>query len=286
MTMSQNDWNKLKAQYEQIHAPQELEERLRKVENEYQSKKHPNIFFLWGRRVAACICCVVIGIAVAANTSVAAAEALQNIPIIGDITKVVTFRHYHSGDSDIKTPHISGLGDKKVEEKLNQEFDKYADTLIVQYESDVKAMKNGGHEAITSSYKVLVDNNFQLTIAMDTLLQSGDSMEISRYYNVNKKSGKILKLGDLFRSGADYISPINSYISKEIQKNSQNYFTDEDGDGFKTIARNQNFYINKDGKLVIVFDEGSIAPACNGGSKFTIPTNEISNVLADKSLVH
>jgi len=286
MTTNQNNWDELKAQYEQIHAPQELEERLRKVENEYKSKRHPNAFFFWGARAAACICCAVIGITVAANTSVAAAEALQNIPIIGDITKVVTFRHYHSGDSDIKTPHISGLGDKKVEEKLNQEFDKYADTLIVQYESDVKAMENGGHEAITSSYKVLVDNSSQLTIAMDTLFQSGDSMEISRYYNIDKKSGRLLKLGDLFRSGANYAAPVNSYISEEIQKKSQDYFTDEDGDGFKTIAKDQNFYINKDGKLVIVFDEGSIAPACNGGSEFIIPTNVISNILADNRFVH
>lgn len=286
MTMNQNDWNKLKAQYEQIHAPQELEERLRKVENEYQSKRHPNVFFLWGRRVAVCICCAVIGLSIAANTSIAAAKAFEKIPIIGDITKVVTFRHYQSGDSDIKTPHIMGLGDKKVEEKLNQEFDKYADTLIAQYEADVKIMENGGHEAITSSYEVLVDNDSQLTISMNTLLQSGDSMEISRYYNVDKQSGKLLKLGDLFRNGANYITPINAYISKEIHKNSQDYFTDEDADGFTTIAKDQNFYINKDGKLIIVFDEGSIAPAYKGICEFTIPTKVISNVLADNSFVH
>lgn len=286
MTMNQNDWDQLKVEYEQIHAPQELEERLRKVENEYQSRRHPNAFFLWGGRVAACICCAVIGISVAANTSAAAAQALQSIPIIGDITKVVTFRHYHSGDSDIKTPHVTELGDKEVEKKLNQEFDKYADALIAQYESDVKAWGNGGHEAITSSYKVLVDNNSQLTIAMDTLFESGDSMEISRYYNVDKKSGRILKLRDLFQNGANYVTPINSYISKEIQKSPQDYFTDEDGNEFKTIAKDQNFYINKDGKLLIVFDEGSIAPAYKGGSEFIIPTNLISTILADNSFVH
>ncbi|WP_444643881.1 RsiV family protein [Caproiciproducens sp. R1] len=284
MSMSQKDWNDFIVQYEQFHAPRELEERLRQMENEYQKKKHPSPLFLWSRRAAACLCCAVIGLSVAANTSAAAAETLQNIPIIGPITKVVTFRHYQSGDADIRTPHVTGLGDKKVEEKLNQEFDQYADVLIAQYESDIKGMGSSAKEAVTSSYNVLVENDSQLTIAIRTVLVSGDSMEIDRYYNIEKSSGKILKLSDLFKSSSDYAAPINTYISEKIQKSSEDYFTDTDA--FQTIAKDQNFYINKSGKLIIVFDEGSIAPAYRGITEFTIPTDLIASILADGSMIH
>lgn len=275
---------KLKIDYEQIHAPQELEERLLKMEKEYTEKKYPRNFIVWSRRVAACLCCAIIGIGAASNINASAAEALQKIPVIGAISKVVTFRDYHSGDADIKTPHITGLGDKNVEKELNQKFDKYADELIAQYESDVKGMENGGHEAVTSTYQVLVDNDSQLTIEMNTVLIRGDSMESRRYYNINKNTGKLLKLADLFQSGADYAAPINAYIMAEIQKTPDDYFTDEDA--FRSIAADQNFYVDPNGKLVVVFDEASIAAAYKGVIKFTVPTDKISNILADHSLIH
>lgn len=288
MSLNQKGWDELRSQYEQIHAPRELEERLKSMQEAYGKKKRPNPFLLWGRRTAACLCCAVIGLSIAANASASAAAALQTIPVIGAITKVVTFRHYESAakgtNANIKTPHITGLGDKAVEKKLNQEFDQYADALISQYESDVKGMENGGgHEAVTSSYKVLVDSDRQLTLEMSTVVARADSMETDWYYNVDKKTGKLLKLGDVFRSGTDYIGPINRYLSGVIQKDPQNYFTDQDK--FKTIAKDQNFYIDRDGRLVLVFDEASIAPAYRGVIRFTIPTETVSSLLKPGSLV-
>lgn len=283
MSESRTDWTELKAQYERIHAPRELEERLRKMENEFQTKKCPSALFLWGRRAAVCLCAAVVGLSVAANASASAAETLQKIPVIGAITKVVTFASYRNGDAQIQTPHLEGLGDKNAEEKLNREFDRYAGALIAQYETDVKNMEAGAHEAVTSSYQVLVDSDSQLTIAMNTVVARGDSMETDRYYNIDKRSGKLLKLADLFKSGADYTSPINACISAEIKKDSQNYFTGEDA--FRSIAENQNFYINKDGGLVIVFDEASIAPAYRGVIEIPVPTEAVAGILAEGGLV-
>lgn len=276
--------DKLKEQYEGIHAPQELEGRLIEMESVYKRKARFAGLKSWGERAAVFVCCAVAGITLISNINASAAEAMQKIPIIGAVSKVVTFRSYKSGDADIKTPHVTGLGDKKTEQKLNKEFDKYSDAIIAQYEADVKDMGSDPHVAVSSSYKVLVDNSSQLTIVMNTVVAKGDSMETDWYYNIDKKTGKLLKLSDVFRSGTDYIKPINAYISGEINKNPDDYFMEDDK--FKSIASDQNFYINKDGKLVLVFDEASIAPAYKGVIEFTVPTDIISGILPEDGLVH
>ena len=283
MPSDQYNWKNLRASYEKTHAPRELEERLVKMLKENTGKEQRNPCIIWGKRAAACLCCLLLGIASISNINASAAEALQKIPVIGAVSRVVTFRRYQVKDTDIKTPHITGIGDRNVENKLNQEFDKYADTLIKQYESDVQSMGPDAKEAVKSSYRVLVNNASQLTIVMNTTVFKGDSMENDWYYNIDKKTGSLLKLSELFKNHADYAAPLSAYLLEEIRKAPDDYFTENDA--FKPIAADQNFYVNQDGKLVLVFDEGSIAPAYKGVVEFTIPTDRISNILSTNSLV-
>lgn len=286
MTANENRLHELRMQYEHIRAPEELNQRLIRMQTEYKAKKHFEALKTWSLRSAACFFCAIAGLTIAANSNAAAAQTLQKIPVIGPIAKIVTFRSYTSQkygtDANITTPHITGLGDKNIEEKLNGEFEQYADTLIAQYEADIKGMENGGHESVTSSYRVLVNSDLQLTVAINTVIARGDSMEINRYYNIDKETGKILSLNSLFKKNADYVKPINEYISKEIAKNPDDYFSDQDK--FSSIAKDQEFYISKDGKLVIVFDEASIAPAYLGTVNFTIPTDVLSGILQNSLL--
>lgn len=50
-------------------------------------------------------------------------------------------------------------------------------------------------------------------------------------------------------------------------------------DPFEKIKPNQNFYINKDHKLVIVFDKYDVAPGYMGIVEFVIPTDVLKDVL-------
>ncbi|MFB8736385.1 hypothetical protein ACEQPO_30290 [Bacillus sp. SL00103] len=48
------------------------------------------------------------------NVSPQAARAISEVPIIGELVKVVTFTEFKKSDQgtniDLKTPHVSGLG--------------------------------------------------------------------------------------------------------------------------------------------------------------------------------
>ncbi len=48
---------------------------------------------------------------------------------------------------------------------------------------------------------------------------------------------------------------------------------------------NQNFYINKEGKFVISFDEYEVAPGYMGVQEFIIPTEIISNILVSDEYI-
>lgn len=49
---------------------------------------------------------------------------------------------------------------------------------------------------------------------------------------------------------------------------------------FKSIKKDQSFYINKDGKLVIVFQKYEVTLGYMGVSEFIIPTRVISDQLS------
>ncbi len=56
-------------------------------------------------------------------------------------------------------------------------------------------------------------------------------------------------------------------------------------DEFKAIKKDQNFYINKNGKLVIVFDKYEVAPGYMGSVEFEIPTEAIANDLVSRNYI-
>ena len=47
---------------------------------------------------------------------------------------------------------------------------------------------------------------------------------------------------------------------------------------FKQLSADANFYFDADGQLVIVFDEGEVAPMYMGVQEFTIPTEVVSSI--------
>ena len=54
---------------------------------------------------------------------------------------------------------------------------------------------------------------------------------------------------------------------------------DEFTEGFKGIKKDQNFYINEDGNLVICFDKYDVAAGAQGSPEFVIPNEIIKDIV-------
>lgn len=107
-----------------------------------------------------------------------------------------------------------------------------------------------------------------------------------KIYHIDKQSGKIVTLRDIFEEGADYITPISENIKSQMkermaQDEEQYYWLDEDTEAwnFENISPEANFYVNQKGKLTLVFDKYEVAPGYMGVVEFTIPTEILEPIV-------
>lgn len=177
-------------------------------------------------------------------------------------------------------------------EEINDKMEEYIETLRQKY-NWYRDRKYMGYVTLESTYTILCNNDDMLTIRFDSTLNAGGSVNFSRCFTLDKRTGNVLELADLFQKDTDYITPISSYILEEMTRQVENNTADffipggiwSDDECFKSIAKDQNFYINEQGKLVIVFDEYEVAPGSMGVVEFVIPTDTIHAILLEPSLI-
>ena len=105
----------------------------------------------------------------------------------------------------------------------------------------------------------------------------------SKFYHIDKESGRVITLKDMFKENADYIKVISDNIKKQMKEQmkadeSITYFLEDEETkewNFNAIKENQNFYFNEKEEMVIEFDKYEVAPGYMGIVEFTIPTEEI-----------
>ncbi|WP_312287542.1 DUF4179 domain-containing protein, partial [Terrisporobacter sp.] len=135
----------LKKNYNNIEIPDKLNDVVNDALNTNTNKNKRGKIARWST-VAASIC-VIIG---AVNLSPAFANTLENIPVIGNVIKIINFKNYKMNqngyDVSIDVPKIEGLKDKELEYKLNKEFEVEGKKLYDEYLNEVKDLEELGVE--------------------------------------------------------------------------------------------------------------------------------------------
>lgn len=182
---------------------------------------------------------------------------------------------------------------EKGVEDMNKKIDEYIEILRKKYDWYV-SHKYMGYVALEVTYSILRNDENLLSIRFDGTLNVGGSQNICRCFSLDKRTGNVIELADLFQKDADYITPVSSCILEEMIRRKANsegfYFIPgqgfpRDDECFHSIAEDQNFYINEQNQLVIVFDEYEVAPGYMGIVEFVIPTDVIAPVLNEPSLL-
>lgn len=226
------------------------------------------------------------------NLSPALAKAASDIPIIGDVIRAITFNRFEYKDAEynaeILVPEIQGLLDQELQDRLNTEFREYADELIQSFEAAIPELEELGdesaHMSIKADYEVKTDNDKVLSI--DAFIFSDvNGFVIHKFCTIDKQKGTLISLPDLFKPNIDYVIPISEYILTEMKR-----INEEEGgafdvgdspfDGFTEIKPDNNFYVNKDGNLVICFDKYEVAAGFMGSPEFVIPPEIVKDILS------
>lgn len=280
---------KLKEEYKDIEVPEigveRMQSAIRRAKMDKKRDRKKRLLRNWGIGVAAALV-----IAALPNTNENIAYAMGNLPVIGGLFRVITVREFTHNDgnyeANVKVPVIisedaENPAEGEAIEQINKSVEEYTNELISQFEAD---MEEEGHKGLDISYETVMDNDKWFTLKVTALEVQASSYQVQRFYHVDKMNGKVAELNDLFSEGADYISPISEEIKKQMKEQIDAetgfYFLENDEyvDGFKEIDPNQNFYLNEDGNIVIVFDEYEVAPGYMGNPEFIIPAEMVSSI--------
>lgn len=290
-----NKLEKLKKEYMDVPIPEELDFTVKKAlkesgVNQVSKKRGFHRIKIAAASVAAAFVILIAG----ANSSFAFAEALSKVPIVGGIVKVLTFREYtvheDTYDSNIKVPEIQGLENKVLENFLNEKYFEEGKKLYEDFQEDMKKLEEagGGHLGVQSGYEVMTDNEEILSIGRYTVNTVASSSTTIKYDTIDKKNEILITLPSLFKDDS-YVGIISENIKKQMVEQNKaddyNFYwiaeIDKDGmvEMFEEISKDQNFYINPEGKLVISFDKYEVAPGYMGVVQFVIPTDILSDIL-------
>ncbi|MDE7363214.1 MAG: GHKL domain-containing protein [Oscillospiraceae bacterium] len=205
------------------------------------------------------------------NFSPAAASALSETLSV-DIKTI----SYGWGDNDlsIRYPEFGGDNSNKPNQAI-KDFIAEARDIFQQY----AVQKYEGYVAEDAGYRIHMNNRTYLSARFYATVNLGGSMEYSRCVTIDKQSGEVLALSDLFDEDYDYIGEISAEVLRQmefrVQYEEADYFIPggiwSDDECFKEISPDQEFYLNSDGLLVIVFEEYTVAPGKEGSPEFVMP---------------
>lgn len=281
-----NPMEKAKKKYDETEIPDELAERIQMEIKRQDSKRRKAVFWNLGfRKGLAAAAAAVVLFTTGLNTSTVFAETVGNLPVIGAVARVLTFRSYETEDEDLKIsveiPSIEMISEdfsdleKSVNEEILRLCEQYAQEARTRAEEYRKAfLDTGGTEEewaahnieIQVWYEVKSQTENYLSLAIIGTENWNNANNQIRYYNFDLKKGTLATLADVL--GENYKHIADDAIRSQMEERKADgavYFDD-----FEGINEDTPFYINESGNPVIVFEAYEIAPGSEGQQEFEI----------------
>ena len=318
----QEQLRQLKEEYENMKIPEAGRERLQagidRARMEKKRAEHARRRSAWTAVAAAAVVMIALP-----NTNMQIAHAMENIPLLGGFFRLVTVRQYNysdeNHDAEVELAQITygedageaasvgeaaaapkgtaagsveGVGQEAAVanlsedgvEAVNQDMEATVEELIRQFED---TLSEEGYHGLHVSQEVVTDNDRYYTVKLSVLETEASGYEHNQFYTIDKQTGNVVTLEDLFAEGSDYISAISENIKTQMREQMAAdegviYFLDGDDMpefNFQGITEQTNFYFNEKDELVIAFDEYEVAPGSMGAPEFVIPQEVTATIL-------
>jgi len=287
-----------KKEYEENHMSEEnlalFKAKIEQAKLDKRRKKRNANIRNWSAVAAAVVLLVLIP-----NVSATAANAMETIPVLGNLIRIVTFRDYSYSDSNntanVKVPEVvvdtNEITNPVVKEnvikssaQINEKINDLSQKWIDEFEKNKLAE---GYSNLEIKSEVLRTTDKYFTLKLICYEENASGYEEHHFYTIDLDTGKELALADIFWENVDYIDYINSEIKAQMEEQMANdenivYWLNSDipEDNFKSITDETEFYINEVGNLVISFNEAEVAPSYMGCVEFEIYINDIKKTSA------
>ncbi len=287
---------KMREEYDNISIPKELGVRIQQEIDRSQKKQegknrasHINRFRKTIHIMEATAAAAGIVFISALNVSPVFAQEAAQLPVVGSLARVLTFRSYEEERDDIaisvEVPTIemitqdTGITVDGINQEIYNLCDEYADEAITRAEEyRIAFLDTGGtleewaehNIKITVDYEIKQQGEAYLSFVVSGTESWTSAYSEARYYNLDLRTGEIVTLHDML--GDDYIELVDKSIREQIsarQTAGEVFFAPEEG-GFTGITKDARFYINENNNPVIVFEKYEIAPGSSGSVEFEI----------------
>ena len=271
------------AKKENVKAPSEYFKNINGVLSNLEDKKEETkINPMWKYALNTVMAISIISFIILPNISPNIAYAMEEIPIIGKIVKVVTIRNYFEkyGNSEIELEIPNIKNHDNSESDANNDINEDVERLSKKIMDDFMKNKNPKqYSSINVKTDVIRNTENLFTLKLTTTEVSASSDTKYKYYHIDKKEDKIVKLSDLFIND-EYKTIFKDEIRKQMierMKNDPNitYWLDNEKEewSFLNISDNTNFNFSKNGNIIIIFDKYEVGPGSVGAPEFEIPKN-------------
>lgn len=288
-----SDLKKAKRVYDSIKIPEDLNSMVNETINRKYIGKKKKLFERYKIFSGVFSTCLAMSFlfVLLVNTNKSFAISVSNIPIVNQLARLVTVKKFEEEDSTklIKAniPAIKNTGNTDLEKRINYEIMEKINEILEEVNNRAKEYKDavietGGTEE--DYHPILINIDYEMKYSGDDLVsflinkcETLASAYTEQFiYNIDLETGKELNLRDVL--GDNYKQIIDNEVYKQIEerkKNPDNIYFEKGEGGFEGIEDEyQEFYINENRKVVVVFSKYEIAPGYMGIQEFEIP-NEI-----------
>lgn len=190
------------------------------------------------------------------------------------------------GKTELKRHAQDAIQKQNTAVKQSAVEKKYIKRLTAQFRKELEKTFGSDLDWQISS-QTITNSPDWFTIKFQALQQQASSTQVIRYFTINKANNKEVRLYDLFKKGSDYKKLISSAVKSSMRKQMKKdkniiYFIDSEDmpeTNFRQIKTDQNFYFNKKGQLVIVFNEYEIAPGYMGCPEFVVTSKKVLSAM-------
>ena len=279
------------------------------------SEKNRNVVVF--QRVMATAAAFLMAFIILPNTSGSVAYAMSQIPVLGRLVEVVTFRDYQYEDernsAKVEVPELAvaeeeipeetvvtkGVaGEALIEEdavkekkenlqksmeEINAEIRTITEPFIEEFKTNLE--NEEGYQDLIVESEVINSTSEYFTLKLICYTASASGAEWNYYYTIDLNTGERILLEDIFAEGADYVTLISENIKVQMEEqmaadeNVHYWLHDEMEEfNFTKIAEDQSFYLTENGEVVICFNEGDVAPMYMGVVEFVIPQEVIGDI--------
>ena len=236
--------------------------------------------------LAACVAFFVL-----LNVSAPFAAAVEKVPVLGAVARLITFRQWDSENSSStihgEQPAVEGTGNQSFESTVNARItekmtalDEEAKAYATEYRENWLAMGNDEAEFVPLRYTFDYETFYTSDTTLSFLIRRQETITTDTedtytslyYYNLDIATGRDLTLTDLL--GADWKTLVAQQVDAQIRASGDarklSYYQEFWVDKNVPYDDTQKFYLNTDGAVTVVFDEGYVAPFEDGPQRFVI----------------